>query len=300
MISIAHSASISAHCQIGAEVVFGEHCRVLGNAVVGDRTVLGDHVKVEEGAVIGPDNVIGDGTIVKSGTTIGRGNRIGEYCIVGGLPLISARVEPGQLHIGNENVIREFATIQVGSGASGVTRIGDHNFLMPHVQIGHDCIVGSDVTMTNKASLCGCVTVEDRAVLGLGVTIHQHCRIGTLAMVGATAYVSQDVAPFTLIDGRTGCVVGLNRVGLRRRHISEPSMSELKRAYRLVFRSNLPLSEYCKLLSCSSCPEVRQLLAFIQGSKRGLATARRSSTKSELDHSMEPAASTVTFGRYAA
>jgi len=275
MISNAFNASISTECQLGSDVVIGECSRIKGNAQIGDRTILGDHVKIESGAIIGADNVIADGTVIKSGTRVGNGNQFGEYCIVGGLPLVSGGCEAGNLQIGNENVIREFATIQLGTGKQGITRIGDQNFLMPHAQVGHDSSVGSGVTLTNNSSLCGHVTVEDRAVLGLNVTVHQHCRIGMLAMVGAMAYVSQDIAPFMLVDGRSGGIVGLNRVGLRRNEISADAIRELKLAYRLVFRSQLSKAEYLEHLSESKCAEVQQLVEFIHQSKRGVATARR-------------------------
>ncbi|WP_158261017.1 MULTISPECIES: acyl-ACP--UDP-N-acetylglucosamine O-acyltransferase [Pirellulaceae] len=267
---------ISPLAQIADDVVIGEGCRIAPGVVVGSATKLADGVKLEQGVRLGENNELGVGTVIKSGTQIGSDNQIAEYCIVGGDPLIAKpTASQGRLCIGDRNVIREFATIQVGTGIDGVTCIGNDNFIMPNVQIGHDSRIGNQTTLTNKSSLCGHVTIEDQAVLGLGVTIHQRCRIGRLAMVGATAYVSRDVMPFVLVDGRSGSIVGLNKVGLRRRGISQAVISELKSAYRVFFRQSLLREEIIAHLKKHPCPEVQEMLSFLMTSSRGIEQARK-------------------------
>ncbi|RCS54901.1 acyl-ACP--UDP-N-acetylglucosamine O-acyltransferase [Bremerella cremea] len=268
---------ISPYAQIADDVVIGEGCRIESGVVIGAGTQLADGVKLEPEVSLGENNVIGVGTVIKSGTQLGSGNQIAEYCVLGGPPLISGRIAlPGRLCIGDRNVIREFATIQVGTDEDGVTCIGNTNYIMPNVQIGHDSRVGNKVTLTNKASLCGHVTIEDEVVLGLGATIHQHCRIGRLAMVGATAYVSRDIVPFVLVDGRSGGIVGLNKIGLARRGFSQFTISELKSAYRVIFREALSRQEITARLQNHPCPEVQELLSFLISSNRGIEQARKS------------------------
>ncbi|GAA4428063.1 acyl-ACP--UDP-N-acetylglucosamine O-acyltransferase [Bremerella cremea] len=265
-----------------ANIVFGEGCRISPDAWLGAGTQIADHVRIDADVVIGENNVISHGAVIKSGTRIGDRNQIGEYCILGGTPLIARPTQkPGQLQIGHDNVIREFATFQVGTGPSDVTHFGSYNYIMPNVQIGHDSQVGSHITMTNQTALCGHVTVEDKVVLGLGVHIHQHCRIGTLAMVGASAYVSQDIVPFTLVDGRTGNVVSLNKIGLSRHQIPAATISQLKQAFRVIFREGLSREAIYDRLQGVDVPQVQQMLAFLKASRRGYEKARRSSSASK-------------------
>lgn len=267
---------ISPCAQIANDVVIGEGCRIDSGVVVCSGTRLADGVKLEEGVRVGENNKIGVGTVIKAGTQLGSDNQIAEYCVLGGPPLISAPMTwQGRLCLGDRNVIREFATIQVGTGVDGVTCLGNDNFIMPNVQIGHDSRVGNHVTMTNKASLCGHVTIEDQVILGLGATVHQHCRIGRLAMVGATAYVSRDIVPFVLVDGRSGGIVGLNKLGLARRGFSQEVISELKSAYRVIFRKALSREEILACLKDRHSPEVQELLSFLMTSNRGIEQARK-------------------------
>lgn len=273
---LTHDTMISPLAEIADNVVIGEGCRIAPGVIIGSGTRLADGVKLEQGVRLGENNELGIGTVIKTGTQLGSDNQIAEYCVLGGAPLISGPVAShGRLYLGDRNVIREFATIQVGTGADGVTCIGNNNFIMPNVQIGHDSRIGNQATLTNKTSLCGHVTIEDQAVLGLGVTIHQRCRIGRLAMVGATAYVSRDIAPFVLVDGRSGGLVGLNKIGLRRRGFSQPVISELKSAYRTIFREALLREEIITRLQPHPCPEVQEMLSFLMTSTRGMEQARK-------------------------
>lgn len=273
---LTHDTFISPSAQIANDVVIGEGCRIDSDVILGPGTHLADGVKLEPGVRIGENNDIGVGTVIKYGTQLGSDNRVAEYCVLGGPPLVSGPlVSQGRLSIGDRNVIREFATIQVGTGVDGITCIGDENFIMPNVQIGHDSRIGNQATLTNKVSLCGHVTIEDQVVLGLGVTIHQRCRVGRLAMVGATAYVSRDIIPFVLVDGRSGGIVGLNKTGLKRRDFSQLVISELKKAYRVIFREALLREEIINRLKTSLCPEVQEMLAFLTNTNRGIEQARK-------------------------
>ncbi len=273
---ISDTAIVSQTCRLGPDVSIGARCRIGDGVTIGDGTRLQDDVKIEPGVKIGRNNTISHGNIIKAGTRIGHHNTFGEHGVIGGAPLIADPVASGTLEIGDCNEIREFATLQVGSGRDGVTQIGSRNFLMPNVQVGHDSRVGDHNVMSNQTALCGHVDVADRVVFGVGAIVHQHCRIGRLAMIGATAYVSRDVVPFVLIDGRSGGVVGLNRVGLKRNQMDSSTIQRLKQAYRIVFRSGLSRREILGWLERVDCDAVAGMLAFIRESRRGLERERRS------------------------
>lgn len=277
---IARSARIHPGAEIGSDVEIGDDCRIDCGVRVGDHTRLGDRASLKTGVTIGRSNTILEGAVIKGRTSIGDHNTIHEYAVLGGEPLIASQVEEnGSLSIGSNNVIREMCTIQVGSTAGAATTIGNHNFLMPNSQVGHDSTVQDHVTLTNYCGLCGHVFIGNGAVLGVSVSVHQHVRIGELAMVGASAYVSQDIPPFTLVDGRSGKLMGLNRVGLRRAGVSEANIAALKDAYRTAFRANYPRREIdFSLGELVTSPLVDRFTQFIKSSVRGLPRDRRKSS----------------------
>ena len=167
-----------------------------------------------------------------------------EGAVLGGMPQHLHMPEfPGRLVIGDGNVIRENVTVHRAMDAEKATRIGSGCLLMVGAHVAHDCTLGDNVILTNNAMLGGHVIVGDRAYISGGVAVHQFCRVGRLAMVGGLARVRQDVPPFVTVDGGSTMIVGLNRVGLRRAGFTAEQMSELKEAYRLIYRSGLPWDE---------------------------------------------------------
>lgn len=270
--AVVHPTAVLEH-----DVRVEDYARIEAGAHLGAGTQVGHGVRVGPGVRLGRNNRLLDGVILKGKTRLGDGNVIHERAVVGGQPLIAGTSpEIGSLSIGSGNVIREMTTIQVGSSEDAETRIGDGNFFMPHCQVGHDCVVGHAVTCTNYTGLCGHVVVQDLATLGMGVIIHQHTRIGRLAMVGASGYLSQDVPPFTLVDGRSGDLVGLNRVGLQRAGFTGEDTRILKAAYRTLLREETPRKQVRDQLGpLAENPLVLELLEFIESSARGVARDRR-------------------------
>ena len=230
--------------------------------------IIGARVRIASGTRVGPHAVV-DGR-----TTIGRDNQIFHHASVGAVPQdLKYRGEDSELIIGDQNTIREFATLHTGTEGGGmVTRVGDRNLIMNYSHVAHDSQVGSCVIVANGAQLAGHVTVEDYVVVGALVGIHQFVKIGESAILGAGAMVSQDVAPFCNATGDRACLHGLNLVGLRRRGFSNETIREIKRAYRIIFQSGLKLADAIARArhELTLTPEVSHFLSFIESSERGV------------------------------
>jgi UDP-N-acetylglucosamine acyltransferase len=252
-------------------------------AIVSPEAQIGKHVTIGPFAVIESDVVIGEGcriaahAVIKDGTTLGSHNEIGEAAIVGGHPQHLKKPEQlGRLVIGSHNIIREHATLHRAMKPEAATTVGDHNMFMAGAHVAHDCCVGNRVVLANNALLAGHVIVEDAAFLSGAVGVHQFCRIGTLAMVGGLGRVVQDVPPYVLIDGISGCVVGLNLVGLRRNGFTTEQVAELKRAYRLIYRRGTKWTEILEALQSEFSEGPAAVFhQFLSGGKRGFVQERR-------------------------
>ena len=252
-------------------------------AVISPRAVLADGVRVaayavvEGEVIIGADCEIGAHAVVKRFTSLGARNRVFEHATLGGEPQdVKCKGEPSRLVVGDDNLIREGATLHRASGAGGVTHIGHRNFLMIGVHIAHNCEVGDDNILANGVALAGHVVIEDHVFLSSNVGAHQFVRFGRYAMVGGKSKIVQDVLPFFTTDGNPPRVCGLNTVGLRRANFSPASRLGLKRAYRLLFRAGLPLADALAELEQTGDEHVLHLARFIRDSKRGFARAARS------------------------
>ena len=252
-------------------------------AVVSPYALLGENVRIGPFCVVEPGAVLGDGcslacrVVVKSGTILGRNNHVFEGTVLGGMPQhIHMPQHPGGVIFGDGNVIRENVTVHRALEAGNHTRIGNGCLLMVNTHVAHDCALGDGVILTNNSMLAGHVTVGDRAYLAGAAAVHQFCRIGRLAMVGGLARVRQDVPPFVTIDGGTTMVVGLNRVGLRRAGFSSEEVSQLKAAYRTIYRSALPWNEMVDVLESQfSSGPAAEFAPFFSAGKRGFVLERR-------------------------
>ena len=246
-------------------------------ARLGVGVTIGPFAVVEDGAEVGDFCTLASGAVIKTGVSAGCHNEFGEHAVIGGVPQHVARPTAiGRVVIGDHNVFREHVTIHRAMKPEGVTRVGDRNYVMAGAHFGHDVTVGSTCIFANAALLGGHVTVEDRAFVSGAVAVHQFCRIGRLAMVGGHARVVQDVPPYMLLDGQSGCVVGLNIVGLRRSGHTADDVAELKAAYRVIFRRGLPWREVLEALRLEfSGASVGHLRAFLEGGSRGFAQERR-------------------------
>jgi len=249
-------------------------------AVIDAAAELAADVDVGPFAVIGPDVVIGPGSrigphaVIRGPTRIGRDNRIYQFASIGDDPQDRKYSgEPTRLEVGDRNTIREYVTINRGTvHDAGVTRVGSDNWIMAYAHIAHDCQVGDHVVFSNNASLAGHVRVDDHATLGGFTLVHQHCSIGSHAFCSFGSVISKDVTPFVTVAGNPAHEQGLNMEGLKRHGFPESARSVLRKAYRIVYRSNLSLQEACEQLQEleDSHGVVAVLADFLARQKRGI------------------------------
>jgi len=245
-------------------------------AKIGQDVTIGPFCVVEEDTVIGDRCQISAYTSIKAGTRLGTDNQILEHAVIGGAPQHQrAGSNLGLVIIGNNNVLREFVTVHRGLEPGKNTVIGNQNFIMVQAHIGHDTIIKNNTIITNNVLLGGHVLVEDRAYISGAVAVHQFCRVGCNAMVGGQAHVAQDVAPYVTIDGCSSLVVGLNSIGMKRAGYSAEQLAELKRAYRLIFRSNLTNREAIDRIKVEfQGSPAEHFATFLESSTRGFIQAR--------------------------
>jgi UDP-N-acetylglucosamine acyltransferase len=239
----------------------------LGKEVdVGPYSVIGRDVEIHDYTWIGPH------VVVNGPTTIGKNNKIYQFCSIGDAPQhLGYRGAPTRLRIGDRNVIREYCTINRGTvEGHGITRIGNDNFFMAYVHIAHDCMVGDHTIFANCASLAGHVSIGDYAFLGGFSGVHQFCRVGAHCMMGIATITFKDIPPYILAAGNTATPHGINVRGLKRRQFSATAIEALREAYKIIYRSRLPLAKALAKLEGSEQQEVTQLVAFIRASERGI------------------------------
>ena len=251
-------------------------------AVIDPSARLGDGVRVGAYAVIGADVEIGDGTrigphvAIEGPTRIGRDNVFHGQAAIGGAPQDKKyRGERVELAIGDGNAIREFVTINRGTGdGGGITRIGDRNWILAYSHIAHDCIVGDDCVFSNNATLAGHVTVGNQVILSGFAGVHQFCRIGDHAFIGMGAFVNGDVPPFVMVaQEKYARPRGINAEGLKRRGFDAGRIAAIKRAYRALYMGDAKLDE-ARLelgeIAAAGSDDVRAMLDFIERGERPL------------------------------
>ncbi len=239
-------------------------------ALLGENNIIGPHVVIEANVKMGNGNTLMTGAMLKNGVKIGDDNTIHEYAVIGGLPQ-DLGFDPSTasyVTIGNGNTLREYVTVHRASLQDAVTRLGDENYLMTHVHLGHDCQLANRIIIAPGTGLGGHVHVADRAFISGGVMVHQFVQIGTLAMIGGNAKITQDVLPYMITDGVPATVRGLNLVGLRRAGCSRSDIQVLKQAYQIIHRSVQPQQVILEELRQIDSPYASQLAEFISGSRR--------------------------------
>jgi UDP-N-acetylglucosamine acyltransferase len=248
-------------------------------AIVHAGAELGEDVTIGPYSVIGPDVKIGDGTSVASNvlidgsTTIGTGNTIFHGAVLGTPPQdLKYRGARTFVRIGDNNLIREYATVNAATNEGDVTIVGSGCLMMAYSHVAHDCIIGDNVILANAVNLAGHVTIHDYAILGGMVPVHQFVRIGVHSFVGGGCRVAKDVLPYVKIAGTPVKVSGLNTVGLKRRGFEDSQLERIKAAYRLIYRSGLNVSQAIERIEIEIEPseEIETLLDFIRGSQRGI------------------------------
>ncbi|MGQ0644210.1 MAG: acyl-ACP--UDP-N-acetylglucosamine O-acyltransferase [Elusimicrobiota bacterium] len=256
--------------------------RIHPTAIVHPSARIADGVEIGPYAVIGPEVEIAAGVWIGSHAvvefaTIGRDCKIHPHAFVGTPPQdLKYKGEKTRAVLGERTIVRECVTINRGTDASGVTRVGNNCLIMAYCHVAHDCVLGDNVIMANLATLAGHVDVANDVVMGGFVAVHQFTRIGFGAMLGGASKVASDVAPFCMTHGDRAVLVGLNVVGLRRRGLSAEALSAVKSAYKTVFLSGLTLKEALGRMESSSLPpEAKTFVDFCKAPSRGLCRPAR-------------------------
>ncbi len=250
-------------------------------AVVDVGATLGKNVEIGPFCVIGAEVSIGEGTrlgphcTVEGPTRIGRNNVFHGHAAIGGEPQDKKyRGERVELEIGDDNVVREFVTINRGTGdGGGITRLGDRNWILAYSHIAHDCQVGNDCVFSNNATLAGHVSIGNHVILSGFTGVHQFCRIGDHAFIGMGALVNGDVPPFLMVAQESYARPrGINAEGLKRRGFDAERIAAIKRAYRAVYLGEAKLEEAKQTLAemAGTSEDVRAMLSFIEGAERPL------------------------------
>jgi UDP-N-acetylglucosamine acyltransferase len=254
--------------KIHPTAVVDPHAQLASDVEIGPYVIIGANVRIDAGTKIQSHAVV-DGR-----TTMGRGNVVFPFATVGTIPQdLKYRGEPSELIIGDNNTIREFASLNPGTVGGGmITRVGSQNLLMMYCHIAHDCIVGNHNVVANGATLGGHVVIDDNVIVGGLVGIHQFVRIGSGAILGAGSMVSKDVPPFCNATGDRARLHGLNVEGMRRRGFDQAKIAAINKAYRIVFRSKLKTTQALEKIrnELPALQEVEQFASFIATSERGV------------------------------
>ncbi len=247
--------------------------RVHRDAVIGAGSVIGEFCVIEQDVVIGKGCVLEPYVYIKRWTKLGMFNQISACTVLGTDPLDkNFKGERSYLRIGNHNQIREHYTISRGTAPESETVIGDGNYIMTSGHIAHNCRIGNETVIASGSLIAGYVEVEDQAFISGNVAIHQHCKVGRLAMVGGGTRVNVDVPPYFLYAGLYVKPTGLNRVGLRRAGFASDEIAALKAAYKVLYRSGLKLEDALQSIEQGVLTDhTRHLVTFIRSSTRGIA-----------------------------
>ncbi len=249
-------------------------------AIVDPQAKLGTDVTIGPYSIIGADVEIGDNTwigphvVINGPTKIGNNNKVYQFASLGEAPQDKKYDgEPTRLEIGDRNIIRECVTIHRGTiQDQGVTRVGNDGLFLAYCHIAHDCHVGNNVIFSNNASLAGHVHVGDYAILGGFTLVHQFCVIGAHAFTGMGSGIGKDVPPFLIVSGNPAQAHGLNAEGLKRRGFDKARLAQLRKAYKILFRSGLTLEQAKEELGRmpDATDDVRQFAQFLEIQTRGI------------------------------
>ena len=248
-------------------------------AIVNKQAKLAEDVEIGPYSIVGENVSIGANTKIKErvfleDTKLGKNCKIFSGAVIGSIPQdLKFKGEKSLVKIGDNNIIREYVTINRGTVAHGETTIGEGNLIMAYSHIAHDCLIGNGVIIANGGALAGHVNIEDKVVIGGLVAIHQFVRIGELSIIGGCSKVIKDIPPYALVDGHPTKIYGLNSVGLRRTNFSSDLIAQLKKAFKILFFSSISLTEGLEKVGkeVALSPEVLHLIEFIKNSQRGIA-----------------------------
>ena len=253
--------------------------------------IVSKKAKLAEDLTVGPHSVIGDDAVIAAGVKIGshcviEGNTsIGKNCeiftgaVIGSRPQdLKYKGEKVFLEIGDGNIIREYCTFNPGTAeGDSKTVVGNNNLFMAYSHVAHDCIIGNNCVIANNGTLAGHVTIEDMAVVGGLVAIHQFVRVGTLSIIGGCSKVVQDIPPYSTCDGHPARVYGLNLIGLRRQKLAKDSIEALSHAFKILFYSGLLSKHALEKVGkeIKQTTEIAYLVNFMKNSQRGVVRSCR-------------------------
>jgi UDP-N-acetylglucosamine acyltransferase len=243
-------------------------------AQIGDSCEIGAYCVIGEGVVLGSGCRLHSHVVIDGHTTLGRENEIFPFASIG-LKSQDLKWKGGvtRTQIGDRNTLREYVTVHSATGDGQTTVVGSDNHIMAYCHLAHNVHIGNHVIMSNVGTLAGHVTVDDYAVIGGVVAIHQFCRVGKISMIGGCSKIVQDVPPFMLADGNPAHIRTINKVGLERRGVSEEAQLALKQAYKIVFREGLTMTNALAEIEKKwpGVPEIQHLVEFSRSSERGLS-----------------------------
>jgi len=255
LINIHPTAIVDPKAEIGAAVTIGPYTVVQDDVIIGDGCQIGSHV------------------LIHAGTRMGQNCRVFKGAVLATDPQdLKYAGEKTTLEIGDATTVREFCTLNRGSSHRLKTVVGSKTLLMAYVHIAHDCIIGNNVILANAVNMAGHVTIEDFASVGGMTPIHQFVRIGKHSFIGGGLRVPKDVPPFILAADEPLTYEGINRVGLSRRGFSNETLIQLRRAYKLIYRSKLNVSQALSQIESTMelIPEIQDIIEFIKTSERGI------------------------------
>ena len=250
------------------------------SAIVHEGALLGVDVEIGPYSIIGPNVKLGDRTKVMPQVFLDGHTSMGADCMVYPFASIGSQTQDLKYKVGNKTyveigdrtTVREYVTINSGTMDGEVTKVGSGSLIMAYCHVAHGCKVGNRVIMANNASLSGDVLVEDDVVIGGMSGIHQFTRIGTCAMIGGMAKITQDVPPYMLVDGNPSGVHGINSVKLQRLNVSVETVALVKKAFKLLYREGLSTRQAMERIQAElpKVPEIEHLIKFIETSERGI------------------------------
>ncbi len=244
------------------------------SANIDSNVTIGPYAIIKADSHIGSGTEIGPYTIIDQYVTIASDCKIFQYASIGAEPQdLKYHGEKTHLKIGRGTIIREFVTINRGTGfGGGYTEVGEENYLMAYTHIAHDCKTGKQVILANNATLAGHIEIGDNVTVGGLVAIHQFVKIGDFAYIGGKSAVVKDIPPYVIAAGDRACLHGLNNVGLKRKEFSKSTIKNLKKAYRIVFRIGLTVKQASERVRAEvpQTPEVMNFINFIENSSRGI------------------------------
>jgi UDP-N-acetylglucosamine acyltransferase len=241
---------------------------------IGDSTDIGPYCIIKDGVKIGKNNQIASHVVIEGNTQIGDNNKIFQFASIGSVPQdLKYKGEDTKLIIGNNNIIREYVTMNPGTvTGNGVTTVGDFNLFMMHVHIAHDCIIGNRVVLANNATLAGHIEIQDYVILGGLCAIHQFVKIGESALIAGGSMVVQDIPPYLVASGDRAKIYGINRIGLERRGFTKEEIEKIKNAFKILYRSKVTLKIAVERIEreIGEADKIKKFVEFISNSKRGI------------------------------